>query len=335
MTAWPISQDAATLHRSALVWDNHVCLPHVHEEKWMMDLLRHQQAGANIVLVNLGDAEIPFEEQVSMANYYRTWILRHPDKMLLIETPADIRKAAENNLLGVAFDVEGLYSIEDRIERVALYYELGVRWMLMAYNKNNLAAGGCHDDDQGLTPYGYQVIAEMDRLGMVKCCTHTGYKSVMDVMTNTDKPTIFSHSNPRGLKDHPRNIPDELIVASAKTGGVICINGVSLFLGEGEGAACAARIADHIQYVVDLVGDDHVGLGLDHVYDMEGMFDELAKSRDIWPADLGYSEGIKIAGPEELPLITDELIKRNMSEDAIRKILGGNLVRVADQVWQS
>jgi membrane dipeptidase len=332
MSNWQVSSAAEAIHRNALVWDNHVCLPHVHDEKWMLELLRHRNSGASMVVVNLGDAEIPFEEQVSMANYYRGWLLRNPTDFLLVETAADVRRAKSESKLGVAFNVEGAFSVEGRIERIQLYYELGVRWMLMAYNRNNLVAGGCHDDDTGLTDYGYKVIAEMDRVGLVKCCTHTGYRSALDVLTHTDTPTIFSHSNPLALRDHPRNIPDQLISACAATGGVVCINGVGIFLGDND--IRPQTFADHVDHVVDLVGIDHVGMGLDYVYDMSNMLAELAASAHIWPPELGYSGELHFMAPEAMPEITEALLQRNYSESDIGKLLGGNLLRVADQVWK-
>ncbi|WP_204351035.1 membrane dipeptidase, partial [Serratia marcescens] len=91
--------------------------------------------------------------------------------------------------------------------------------------------------------------------------THTGYRTAMDVMNNTDKPVVFSHSNPRALRDHPRNIPDELVDACARIGGVVCINGIGIFLGAND--ASVKTFVDHIDHVVQRVGAAHVGVGLD------------------------------------------------------------------------
>ena len=125
--------------------------------------------------------------------------------------------------------------------------------MLLVYNRRNLAGSGCHDpEDEGLTDLGRAILAEMDRVGMVKCCSHTGYRTAREILDSTDRPVIFSHSNPRALRDHPRNIPDDLIRACAATGGVVGINGVGLFLGTGP--PTAEVIVRNIDYVAQLVG---------------------------------------------------------------------------------
>lgn len=329
---WNVSADAENLHQTALVWDNHVCLPHVIDEKWMHDLKRHKDSGANIIMLNIGDSDIDLNWQLHMTAFFRRWIKEHSDEYQLVLTTDDLLTAKRENKLGIGFDIEGAHAIDD-INLVQLFYDLGVRWMLMAYNRNNHVAGGCHDDDTGLTEFGYQLIEEMDRVGMVKCCTHTGYHSVMQIMDHTDLPVIFSHSNPRALKDHPRNIPDELIIACAKTKGVVCLSGVGLFLGDND--IRPERIAEHIDYVAQLVGIDHAGIGTDAVYDIESLGALLNDGAPgIWPEGYGYSGDVKISPPENLPRITEALLKLGYSDDEVRKVLGENLLRVARQVWK-
>lgn len=327
-----VTESALKLHNEALVWDNHICLPHVIESKWPEQLVRHKQSGTDVAIINLGDSNVPLDTIIRMAAFLRDWITAHPQEYKLIETVADIRIAKQGHKLGVAFNIEGAQALGDQPSLLQLLYGLGLRWMSMAYNVNNLVAGGCHDEDSGLTGFGYRFIEEMDRVGIVKCCSHTGYRSAMDVLTHTDVPTIFSHSNPRALTEHPRNIPDELIKASAATGGVICINGVSIFLGDDD--IKPETVARHIDHVVQLTGIEHVGLGIDYCYDLEDMSATLDEARHIWPEGLGYEPGISIMAPEQLPEITDALLAMNYGEGDVRKVLGENLLRVAGQVWK-
>src|SRR5690606_36645690 len=135
-------------------------------------------------------------------------------------------------------------AVADQPSLVSLYYELGVSWMLIAYNRNNAAGSGCQDEDRGLTDFGRMVIDEMTRVGMIVCCSHTGYRTAREVIDYSKNPVIFSHSNPRALRDHPRNIPDELMKACAARGGVVGINGIGLFLGENDNSTEA--IVRHI-----------------------------------------------------------------------------------------
>lgn len=333
MTKSPLNPRSAALHERALVWDNHGCLPFFETENWLGELARYRKAGVDVASINFGDAEEPLETLVRTAAAIRSFVRQNPDEYVLALSVDDIAAAKSSGKLAVALDVEGAFAIGDQLSLVELLYDLGVRWMLMAYNRRNRVGGGCHDDvDDGLTPLGYELVREMDRLGMVKCCTHTGYRTAMDVFVATDRPTIFSHSNPRALKDHARNIPDVLIDACAASGGVVCINGIGIFLGEND--ATVETFANHIDYVVQRSGAAHVGIGLDYVFDQEGLAKMLAENVAIWPAGHGYRPGINFVAPEDLPSVTDELLRRGYADDDVRAILGGNLLRVAREVWR-
>jgi membrane dipeptidase len=328
-----ISAAAKKLHDDALVWDNHSCLPMQKVAEFVPDIRRYTKSGVDVVAINIGDSNIPLDVQMRVAAELRHYIAAHPNEFVLALTVADIRRAKKEGKLAIFFDVEGGYAMGDQLSILQLYYDIGVRWMLMVYNSKNPIGYGVHDpEDHGLTPFGYKVIAEMDRLGMVKCCTHTGYRTARDVLAASKKPVIFSHSNPRALREHPRNIPDDLMHACAKTNGVMCINGIGIFLGDNDNRT--ETMARHIDYAVNLIGADHVGLGLDYVFDMEEMDEALAAKAHIFPKGWGYEPGIKIVAPEQLPELTEILLKRNYKEDDIRKILGGNLMRVAEAVWR-
>jgi membrane dipeptidase len=124
----------------------------------------------------------------------------------------------------------------------------------------------------------------------------------------------------------------ELIDACAQSGGVVCINGIGIFLGDND--IRVARFVDHVDYVVQHVGAAHFGVGLDYVFDQSGMDVALASAQNMWPEGFGYRAGIKFLAPEELRAVTEELPGRGYDEGSIRGILGGNLLRVADEVWR-
>jgi len=246
-------------------------------------------------------------------------------------TVEDIETVRGSGKLGIMFDLEGADTLNHRLSMVQLYYDVGVRWMLIAYNKNNSAGGGCDDDDQGLTEFGRQLIQEMNRVGMVCCCSHTGFRTSMQVMELSDQPVIFSHSNPRALKDHYRNISDEQIRACAATGGVVSINGIGDFLGQNDNRS--ETVVRHIDYVAQLVGPQHVGIALDFVFDEQELADYFAAHPEVFPPDQ-YSDGIQLVAPEQLPEIVQGLLDLGYSTADLQKILGLNHLRVARQVWK-
>jgi membrane dipeptidase len=222
---------------------------------------------------------------------------------------------------------------------VELYYRLGVRQMAIAYNRNNDAGGGCHDDDRGLTDFGRAVIREMNRVGMVVDCAHSGIRSGLEAMRLSDKPCIFSHANARALRDHERNITDEQIKAVAATGGVVGVNGLNLYLGDGP--STAEGVVAHVDYIAKLVGVEHVGIALD--CDPSGWSppppdqitkDEAALYEKYWPARQ-YPAGAKddYLQPKAFPEIRDRLRATGYGEKSVRAIMGGNFMRVALDVW--
>ncbi|TDR41531.1 membrane dipeptidase [Tahibacter aquaticus] len=317
-----------------LVWDNHACLPlRPGDERFLPQLERHRAVGADVVIVNVGFGQHSIEEHVRMLASLRDWFARHADRYRLIATVEDIALARSEGKLAIGFDIEGARAIDDQLSLVQLYYDLGVRWMLLAYNQNNLAGGGCQDEDAGLSDFGRQLLQEMARVGMLACCSHTGYRTAREAIDASPTPVIFSHSNPRALRDHPRNIPDDLIRACAARGGVIGINGIGIFLGDND--ASSAALARHVLYVADLVGVEHVGLGLDYTFDKEEVDEYVLAHPEIFPPHLGYGAGMRMVEPEQLPELADILLARGFSDDQLAAVLGGNWLRLARQVWRA
>lgn len=328
-----ISAAAQRILDNNLAWDNHGCMPlRGGDTGFLPELKRYRDAGFNVVSLNIGFDAVPWKNTLLVIATFRHWIKQHSDDYILIETIDDIEQAVTEGRLGVFFDLEGGSVLADQLSMVELYYDLGARWMLIAYNRNNSLGGGCQDDDQGLTAFGRDVLDEMARVGMVACCSHTGYRTTMDVMEYSLKPVIFSHSNPLGLREHKRNITDDAIHACAATGGVVCINGVGIFLGEND--ARSETIVRHIDYVVEKAGIDHAGIGLDYVFDMEELNEYVRQNPQTFPPEGGYAEGVKFVEPEQAPEIVDALLGLGYQDEDIAKILGGNLMRVARSVWK-
>jgi membrane dipeptidase len=324
---------AEALIRDTFARDNHACMPlRPHDESFLEQIERHRRAGFDAVTLNVGFGENSVEDHIRMLGQFIRWFSMRANRYVLVKSTADLRRAREQGKLAVCFDIEGMGAVADQPSLVSVYYELGVRWMLIAYNRNNAAGGGCQDEDCGLTQFGRKVIDEMARVGMIVCCSHTGARTAREVIDYSSNPVIFSHSNPRALRDHPRNITDDVMKACAERGGVIGINGIGLFLGDNDNST--ETMVRHIDYAVQLIGEDHVGLGLDYVFDSAELDEYIKKMAATFPEGMGYDVGMRMIEPERLTDITAQLLRLGYGDSALRKILGGNLLRVAEQVWR-
>jgi len=292
---------------------------------------------------------------------------KHPDKMTMAFSPGDIEHAHREHKLAALLGIEGGHSIENDIHLLRDYYRLGVRYMTLTWSNTNEwadSSGDVNDSSvqhhNGLTDFGKDVVREMNRLGMMIDVSHVSDKTFWDTLQTSRAPVIASHSSSRALTNHPRNMTDEMLKAmanSGKGGGVAMVNYYSAFVDEtwrlayeaqskernaaidaaGEkykdadrvtryremdkvGKEWAAKvprppfddIIDHIDHIAKVAGIDHVGLGSD--------FDGTPSMPD----------GMDSAA--DLPKITAALVKRGYSADQIRKILGGNLMRVFKEV---
>lgn len=323
---------------NTLVWDNHGCMPvgRPHDTSFLPQLQRYRSAGVDVATINIGFGDQGIEDHLRTLASMRRWLLAHPEDYLLVQTADDIERARAQGKLGVSFDIEGANAIGDQLSLIETYHALGVRWMLLAYNRSNRVGGGCQDDDGGLTPFGRQVIAEMERVGMVLCLSHTGHRTAREAIDAATRPVIFSHSNPSAVHAHPRNIPDELIRACAATDGVVGINGVGVFLGRVDGCedTSSATFARHIDHVVQLVGPRHVSIALDFVFDLAELETYFEKMKHTFPPELGYTAKPGFVAPEQLPEIVQTLLTWGYRDEDLRNILGGNLMRLARTVWK-
>jgi len=321
------------LYRDALVWDAHAGVfpsPGVD-----LNLLREwPDSGVNYLSINVGFDVMDWQDTLATLAAYRQWVLAHADRFVLAGNTADIDRARRENKFALSFDIEGMNALNEDINMVGVYHALGVRQMLFAYNLNNAAAGGCHDRDTGLTEFGRQVVREMNRVGMIVDCSHAGLATTMDIMQESSKPVVFSHSNPTTIWDHQRNITDKQIKACAATGGVIGVNGMGIFLGDND--ISNTNIMRHIDYLADLVGCEHIGFGFDYSPKMDIDIGIILRSRsDYWPAGQQYdTPAIKHAGPRQLGSLVENLADAGYGDADIRGMLGENFKRVAASAWQ-
>lgn len=328
-----VGSRAQVLLRSTLVWDNHACMPLRTDARFLPQLERYRNAGVDVVSLNVGFAEMSWAEHLQVLSFIRRWVALRPDDYCLVSAAEDVRRCRESGKLGIVFDIEGMCPVQDNLSLVQTFYELGVRWMSIAYNRGNAAGGGCLGADEGLTALGRSIIDEMQRVGMVLCLSHTGARTASEALEYSSRPAIFSHSNPHGDTAHVRNISDELMLACARKGGVVGLSGIGPYMGVSSSTAGTRRLLQQLRYVIDLVGAQHVALGLDYVFDRTELDDYVRATPGLFPG-LDMVGGLPMIEPEAMIDIAEGLAVDNLSDEQIRCILGGNWLRIATLVWR-
>lgn len=316
-------------------WDAHACLPQ-HPQADFSPVSELAAAGVNYVSLNVGADMNPLSQVMSVIAGYRATIAAEPERYVLVSSVDDIIQAAADGRIAVSFDLEGALPLMEQPDMVALYGELGVRQMHFAYNRNNSVADGCHDVPRGLTGLGYRMVEAVNEAGILLDCAHSGRLCSMDIMSASSKPVIFSHANPFALVPHGRNVTDEQIRACADTGGVVCVSGLSFFLGSNHPGA--DDVARHAAYVADLVGVQHAGIGLDICFQQKGLDDTPPGDFDPaywWPASAGYSASNppSFTPPSVWRQLAAALRKTGMNDSEVQLVMGRNMMRVAQQVW--
>ena len=331
--------DPEVLHRDAIVID--MTCPLAKESRYL-DWWR--EGGATAIAPTItgmtGDARSGF----AMIGGWHRYVRERTDTMIVKRTE-DIIHAKKENKLGLILHCQGTAIIEDELDLIDSYHAAGLRVVQLCYNRKNLVGDGASErTDAGLSHFGVQLIARLNTLGMIIDCAHTGERTSLDAVENSSAPVIISHANARGVHDNRRNISDILIRAIAESGGVIGTVGFPPFLVR-QGQPPLDRFIDDIAYKADLVGIDHVGIGIDYYlgqYPVED--DEAALTRykqlvrnGLWrpdeypPPPYIYPEGIET--PRTLSNLTGRLLERGFSRSDVEKVIGLNWMRVFADVW--
>jgi membrane dipeptidase len=274
---------------------------------------------------------------------FQRWFIEHDDLLRPVRTVDDIHAAKAEGRVGVVLGFQNLSPIEDRLEFLALFKALGVGVMQLTYNTQNLVGSGCYEThDGGLTDYGRDAVAEMNRVGILVDLSHVGARTAADAVEASERPVVYTHVCPSGMKEHPRNRTDAEMRAVAEKGGMVGVTLFPAFLAAGNDATIDDYV-DTIEYVLNVVGEDHVGVGTDFI-DGHGrdyltwLNHDKGDGRPIGDPDVierlinvRLPRGIQRIG--ELPNLTDALVRRGWSDDRVRKLLGGNWLRVLADAW--
>jgi membrane dipeptidase len=330
-TAETLEERASRLHREIPLVDGHNDLPHQYLERVQGDLdaldigvpqpelhtdiprLRQSGLGAQFWAAYVANEH--YHDGTSAQRVMRKIdvIHRFTERYDLFEmayTANDIERIHRQGRIGSMIGIEGGQAIENELAALRLYYDLGVRYMGLTHNVTLPWATAAVDEgpgDRGLSPFGEEVIREMNRLGMLVDLSHVSVQTMHDAIRTSAAPVIFSHSSARALRDHRRNVPDDVLRLLPGNGGVVMVTFVPYFITVNPQEASLSDVADHIEHVRRVAGIDHVGIGSD--------FDGI----DMVPAGLEDVSTFRN--------LTVELLRRGWSDEEIRKLLGLNFLR--------
>jgi len=276
---------------------------------------------------------------------------KHPNHLLFCTTAADIRRAKKQNKVCALMGIEGGYVIENSLFALRNFYRLGIRYMTLTHNVTHDWADAHRDEakNNGLSDFGKEVVREMNRLGMLVDISHVSVKTMSDVLDVSTAPIIASHSSARGVADHTRNVPDEILTRVAKNGGVIMVNFYPAFLDAKYNAdenARSARLKPQLDALREQFKDNREAFNqaerkllaenpidipsytriVDHI-------DHIKRVAGIDIVGIGSDyDGVPLLpkgmnGMEDLILVTYEMLRRGYSETDIRKVLGENFMR--------
>jgi membrane dipeptidase len=268
---------------------------------------------------------------------WQRWFTQHDDILLQVHSVADISRAKAEGKTGIILGFQNVSAFEDRLDYIPLFKALGVGIVQIAYNTQNLVGTGCYESrDGGLSDFGREVIAEMNRTGMMCDLSHVGPKTSEDVIKASSKPVCYSHCLPAGLKEHPRNKTDHDLKFIADRGGFIGVTMFSPFLKRGIDATVDDYVTA-IDYMINLLGEQSVGIGTDFTQDQDPAFFRWItrdKGRYRKLTEFGVvrnPEGIRTIG--DLPNLTAAMQRAGWPEGKIRKIMGENWMRILKDVW--
>jgi membrane dipeptidase len=277
-----------------------------------------------------------FAKTVDNIALMKQQIRENSELLTLVRTTDDILRAKKEKRTGVILGFQNAHAFEDNLGYIEAFADMGVRVVQLCYNTQNLVGTGCYERDGGLSGFGREVISEMNRVGIMVDLSHVGGNTSSEAIAFSKKPVCYSHCLPSGLKEHPRNKSDEQLKEIADAGGFVGVTMFAPFLKRGIDATVEDYV-EAIDYVVNLIGEDTVGIGSDFTqgYTVD-FFDWITHDKGRYRRLTNFGkvinpEGIRTIG--EFPNLTAAMERAGWSETRIRKIMGENWVRVFRDVW--
>jgi len=338
----PISDRAAALHRDALVIDGSEAAPMTPAH-----FDRLQRGGINALNITvIKNMAADFSEGVLHIQDMLETLRMHSDRVVLVRKSQDIQQAHAQGKIGVILGLQNARPIMNDLRYLRLLHTLGVRIIQLTYNERNLLGDGCVEKaNGGLSRFGRAAVKEMNRIGVVVDVSHCCEQTTLEAIEESELPIVISHSNAKALSPSPRNKTDRVLKLLAERGGVIgAVMWAPIAYSDPQKRPGRKEFFANVDYLVQQAGIDHVGIGSDNgegetreEYELMfkhggGTYPEITQVLGSW---YGWDNRM-VEGMEQVtvfPEITEELLKRGYKDEDVRKILGGNWLRVYSQVW--
>lgn len=308
-------------------------------------------SGMRAVNVTVGgfafDTQESFEPTVTEVTRWTQMVRSRPDTLVRVLNASDIERAREERKVGIIFGFQNAVMMGDDASRVRTFADLGVRIVQLTYNgANQLGHGALVPENEGLTPFGREVVEALEAAEVLVDLSHSGERTCLDALRAATRPTAITHTGCRALADLPRNKTDEELRLVAETGGIVGIYFVPFFLVR-DGMAVAADVVRHVEHAIDVCGEDHVGIGTDagttQIDDMEAFLASASLRRArrllqelggivLEPGDLLLIP--ELHGPDQFRRVAGMLMDRGHSAERVEKIMGLNALRVMREVWR-
>jgi membrane dipeptidase len=278
-----------------------------------------------------------FHETMTNIGQWNRWFAEHDDLLMKARTTDDIRAAKAEGKTAVILGFQNTTAFEDRLDFIEIFKDTGIGIAQIAYNTQNLSGSGCYEtSDGGLSDFGREVIAEMNRVGILCDLSHVGVVTSRDVIEASQKPVAYTHCLPLGLKQHPRNKSDEDLRFIADHGGFIGVTMFTPFLKRG-GDSNVDDYIEAIDYIINIAGEEKVGIGTDFTQGHDDSFfkwitQDKGYARTLTEfGEIKFPDGFATIG--DFPNLTAAMARAGWSETRICNILGLNWMRLLDEVW--
>ena len=280
-----------------------------------------------------------FRDTMVNIGRWNTWFQEHGDLIVKARTTADIKAAKSQDKTAIVLGFQNTTAFEDRLDFVEVCKDAGIGIAQMTYNTQNMVGSGCYESsDSGLSDFGHEVVAEMNRVGMLCDLSHVGSKTSRDVIEASSKPVAYTHCLPAGLKAHPRNKTDEELRFIVDNGGFVGVTMFTPFLRRGSNSTLDDYI-EAFDYVINIAGEENVGIGTDFTQGygqpfFEWITHDKGYARKLTEfGEIKFPDGLSTIG--EYPNLTAAMLRAGWSEPRTRRVLGENWLRLLDEVWGS